>query len=82
MRGFRTGVVGLMAVVSLAGCGGPAEEMPETQLGETEQALACAHPDNSCPGTTTCVNGLCRDCNRQPQFCDQSFAWMISAATS
>lgn len=69
MHGLWKGALGLMAVLSLAGCGGPGEEVAETQLGETEQALACKHPDNSCPGTTVCVDGMCRDCINQPQWC-------------
>jgi hypothetical protein len=69
MRGFWRGAVGLMAVMTLAGCGGPAEEATEPQLGEAEQALACRYPDDYCPGTTTCVDGMCRDCIRYPHWC-------------
>ncbi|MCP3063179.1 hypothetical protein LXT21_30825 [Myxococcus sp. K38C18041901] len=69
MRGLYKGLLGLMAVLTLSACGGPAEEaVPET-LGETEQALACRHPDDYCPGNSTCVGGLCRDCVRQPHWC-------------
>lgn len=69
MRGFWRSAVGLVAVLSLAGCGGPAEETAEVQLGENEQALACSYPGNYCPGNTVCVDDLCRDCARTPQFC-------------
>ncbi|WP_426749630.1 hypothetical protein [Myxococcus sp. Y35] len=69
MHGLWKHALGLMAVVSLLGCGGPPPEAEAPAPGEIEQGLACAEPDNWCPGTTTCVNGLCRDCVNQPQFC-------------
>ena len=68
MRRFWKGSLGLMAVLALAGCGGAVEEATEVPVSEVEQGLACPI-DGSCPGTTVCVNGLCRDCVRQPQFC-------------
>jgi hypothetical protein len=60
-----------MVVLSLEGCGGSPEQSTEAeaQLGEHEQGLACAYPDDYCPGTTTCVNGMCRDCVHEPRWC-------------
>ncbi|MCP3099185.1 hypothetical protein LZ198_09920 [Myxococcus sp. K15C18031901] len=69
MRGIHKGLLGLMTVLTLAGCGGAPEATEDASLGQTEQGIACRSPDNSCPGTTVCVDGLCRDCVRQPQFC-------------
>ncbi|MCE9668722.1 hypothetical protein LY474_12935 [Myxococcus stipitatus] len=69
MRGIYKGLLGLMAVLALAGCGGSPEATADEPLGEAEQGLACRYPDDWCPGTTVCVNGLCRDCDNQPQFC-------------
>ena len=71
MRVFSRTAVALMAVLSLAGCGGSPEEgaEAEAQLGENEQALACKYPNNTCPGTTVCVDGLCRDCITYPHWC-------------
>ncbi|NMO23561.1 hypothetical protein HPC49_53095 [Pyxidicoccus fallax] len=72
MRGVLKAAVGLMAVLSLAGCGGSPEGTPEpeAQLGEVEQGLACRYPDDYCPGSTVCVDGMCRDCINQPHWCN------------
>lgn len=54
-------------------CGGPVEEAPVTQepaLGEVEAGLAC-DLGIPCRGTTTCVEGICRDCVRYPHFCEE-----------
>ncbi|MFP2964093.1 hypothetical protein ACLEPN_41880 [Myxococcus sp. 1LA] len=70
MHGLWKHALGLLAVASLMGCGGMPEASDEDGLREVEQGLACRHPDNWCPGATTCVDGLCRDCVRQPQLCN------------
>jgi hypothetical protein len=75
MRGFKLGTLSVLALLALAGCGGPVDEAseapvtPEPAIGEVEAGLACT-TTGYCPGTTTCVNGICRDCVRYPHWCD------------
>lgn len=69
MRGIQKGLLGLLAVLTLASCGGAPEATPEETLGETTQGLACRHPDDWCPGRTQCIDGMCWDCELQPERC-------------
>jgi hypothetical protein len=51
----------LIAVVGLAGCGGPVEETPETEVSSTEQALRSCKPyEPPCPSGYECISGVCR----------------------
>jgi hypothetical protein len=68
MHGFWVGAVSLVAMLALAGCGGPVEEEPAMPPGEVHQEIACT-PEGECPGTSRCVNGLCRNCELYPRYC-------------
>jgi hypothetical protein len=69
MRSIGKVVTGLMMVWALGACGGTVEETteptPPPSTPEVTAQYACPI-DRPCPGTTTCVNGMCRDCSIQP----------------
>ncbi len=66
---LRVFCVVALCLFGLTACGpdsAATDEVNET-LGSSEQGLACAYPDMSCPGTTVCAwpssnpdEGLCR----------------------
>jgi hypothetical protein len=64
---------GLMMVWMLVGCGGTVEETTEPIATEVEAQYACPVGGN-CPTGTECVDGLCRNCTRYPQFCARTQA--------
>jgi predicted small lipoprotein YifL len=62
--------MGLMAVLALAGCGGPIEEPPqEAAPGSQEQELRPCSADGQCGVNEVCRSGACYPCNIFPQYC-------------